>query len=116
MLPAARSATLPFQTDFSAAELTARRRNLLTELGWGLVVLAGAPEIAGFDPVRQDNDFYYLTGVEVPHAYLTLDATTGRGVLYLPPRDEKHEQTDGPSLSADDGDFVLARTGIPTTT
>ena len=112
MSSASRSATLPFQTDFSAAELAARRQNLLAELGWGLVVLAGAPEIAGFDPVRQDNDFYYLTGVEVPHAYLTLDAATGRGVLYLQPRDEKHEQTDGPSLSADDGDFVLARTGI----
>lgn len=108
----ARSTALPFQTDFSAAELSARRARLLAELGAGLVVLAAAPEIAGFDPVRQDNDFYYLTGVEAPHAYLTLDAATGHGVLYLPPRDEKHEKTDGPTLSDEDGAFVRSRTGI----
>ena len=111
-MPNARAVSLPFQSDFSAVELASRRRRLIAELSKGLVVLAGAPEIAGFDPVRQDNDFYYLTGVEVPHAYLTIDAATGRGVLYLPPRDEKHEQSDGPSLCADDGEFVLARTGI----
>lgn len=107
-----RAAALPFQTDFTAAELAARRRRLCAEMGAGLLVLAGAPEIAGFDPVRQDNDFYYLTGVEVPHAYLTLDAASGRSVIYLPPRDEKHEKSDGPSLSAEDGDFVRARAGI----
>lgn len=107
-----RAATLPYQSDFTAAELTGRRRRLCAEMREGLLVLAGAAEIPGFDPVRQDNDFYYLTGVEVPHAYLTLDATTGRSVIYLPPRDEKHEKSDGPSLSAEDGDFVRARAGI----
>jgi Xaa-Pro aminopeptidase len=112
MSTSAREAALPFQHDFSAAELSARRRKLLAELREGLVVLAAAPEIPGFDPVRQDNDFYYLTGVETPHAYLTLDASTGRGVLYLPPRAEKHEKTDGPTLSDEDGEFILARTDI----
>lgn len=112
MLVSARASALPFQTDFSADELAERRRLLLAGLEPGLVVLAGAPEVPGYDPIRQDNDFYYLTGVEVCHAYLTLDVKTGRGVLYLPPHDPKHEQTDGPSLCADDGDFVRSRTGI----
>lgn len=84
----------------------------MASIGNGLAVLAGATEVPGFDPIRQNNEFYYLTGVEVPHAYLTMDGTTGRCVLYLPPRDEKHEKSDGPSLCSEDGAFVLSRTGI----
>ena len=57
-----RDSSLPFQSDFSASELAGRRRRVLSELGGtGLAVMAGAPEVAGFDPIRQDNDFYYLT-------------------------------------------------------
>lgn len=116
MPPSDRAASLPFQTDFSASELTTRRLRLVAEIAAAtpsaLAVIAGAAEVPGFDPIRQENDFYYLTGVEVCHAYVTLDAATGRSVLYLPPRNEKHEASDGPSLSADDGAFVLARTGI----
>ena len=43
---------------------------------------------------------------------MTMDAGTRRSVLYLPPRDAKHEASDGPSLSDEDGAFVQARTGI----
>ena len=107
-----RAASLPFQKDFSAQELIARRQKIAAAMGTGLAVLAGATDVPGFDPIRQNNDFYYLTGVEVPHAYLTLDGQTGKSVLYLPPRDEKHEKTDGPSLSDEDGAFVRHRTGI----
>ncbi len=105
-----RESALHFQKDFTAAELTARRAAAVAAIGDGLAVVASATEVPGFDPIRQSNDFYYLTGVEVPHAYLTMEA--GRSVLYLPPRDERHEASDGPSLSDIDGDFVLARTGI----
>ena len=107
-----RDDTLFFQKDFTAAELTARRRRVMALMGHGTAVVAAAPEVAGFDPVRQDNDFYYLTGVESPHAYLTMHADTGRSVIYLPRRDEKHEKSDGPTLSDEDGPFILARTGI----
>ena len=111
----AREDALHFQKDFTAAELTDRRRRAMTAMVGGLAVLAGGSEVRGFDPVRQTNDFYYLSGVEVPQAYLTMDASApggGRSVLYLPPRDEKHEKSDGPSLSDEDGAFVLARSGI----
>jgi Xaa-Pro aminopeptidase len=108
----AREAALFFQKDFSARELTQRRANVMNAMTTGTALLAGATEVPGFDPIRQNNDFYYLTGVEVPHAYLTLDATHKRSILYLPPRDEAHEKSDGPSLSAEDGAFLLQRTGI----
>jgi Xaa-Pro aminopeptidase len=108
----AREDTLYFQTDFDAAELSSRRKRLMTQMEGGLAVLAGTSEVPGFDPIRQSNDFYYLTGVEVPHAYLTMDAASGVSILYLPARDEKHEASDGPSLCADDGYIVRRRTGI----
>ncbi len=107
-----RESNLFFQKDFTAAELAERRRRVMASMAGGLAVVAGAPEVPGFDPIRQDNDFYYLTGVEVSHAYLMLDAAVGRSVIYLPPRNEKHEASDGPTLSDEDAAFVLERTGI----
>jgi Xaa-Pro aminopeptidase len=107
-----REESLHFQKDFGAEELADRRRRVMRAMGEGVAVIAGAGDVPGFDPIRQTNDFYYLTGVEVPNAYLTMDAKAGRSVLYLPPRDAKHEKSDGPSLSDEDGAFVLARTGI----
>lgn len=110
--PNARHAALHFQKDFTAAELVGRRQKVMATMKTGTAILAAATEVPGFDPVRQANDFYYLTGCEVPHAYLSMNAETGKCVLYLPPRNERHEKSDGPTLSADDGDFVLSRTGI----
>jgi Xaa-Pro aminopeptidase len=107
-----REAALHFQKDFSADELAGRRRRATTAMGEGQAVVASASEVPGFDPARQTNDFYYLTGIEVPHAYLTMDAANCRCVVYLPPRDEKHEKSDGPVLGHEDGAFVRDRTGI----
>jgi Xaa-Pro aminopeptidase len=78
----------------------------------GVAVIGGAAESPGFDPFRQTNDFYYLCGVEVPHAYLLIDAEKGVSILYLPGRDAKHEERDGPMLCAEDGEFAKARTGV----
>ena len=38
---------------------------------------------------RQNNQFYYLTGVEVPRAILLMDGQTKRSTLFLPPRNER---------------------------
>ncbi len=103
---------LRFQKDFSAEELRNRRMRLMRTLGTGHTFLAGAGSVRGFDPFRQDNDFYYLTGVEVPHAYLLLDNAAGTGTLYLPDRDESREKADGPELSAQDADFARQVAGM----
>lgn len=96
-----------FQSDFTAAELLHRRARVAAAVGGNAhVFLAGAPESPGFDPFRQTNDFYYLTGVEVPHAYLLFSSAEPAGTLYLPPRDAKHEASDGPVLSDEDGPFA----------
>lgn len=51
-----------------------------------VIVLRGAddPDIEG--KFRQTNDFAYLTGVDLPSAYLVLNPDEDRATLYLPPR------------------------------
>src|SRR5580765_3143705 len=102
-----------FQTDFTAAEFSVRRTRVIDAMkNQGHALISGVPESPGFDPFRQNNNFYYLCGVEVPHAYLLIDAARKLTTLYLPPRDDKHENTDGPQLCADDGDFARERCGV----
>ena len=102
-----------FTADFGAEEFAARRARVAEAMGRaGVALLVGARTSPGFDPFRQHNDFYYLCGVEVPHAYLLLDGASATSTLYLPPRDVKHEESDGPELSADDKDFARLRTGV----
>src|SRR3954465_9100355 len=74
---------LYFQTDFEAAEFAQRRARLMERIEDGVALIAGAPEVAGFEAFRQNNDFHYLCGVEVPHAYLLIDAERKRSTLYL---------------------------------
>jgi Xaa-Pro aminopeptidase len=74
---------MDYQTDFAPAELAQRRRQLATGLEVGTVALVpGAAESQGSEAFRQVNDFYYLCGVEVPHAYLLI-AADGLATLFL---------------------------------
>ncbi len=77
---------------------SARRTALMKKIEGSIAVLEGAPGTYAYDQFRQDNDFYYLTGVEVPDAYLIIDATEHRSVLFLPPRNRMLELWEGPRL------------------
>jgi Xaa-Pro aminopeptidase len=112
MSPTDRFSSLGLQKDFSAAELTGRRKRLASGMQRGIAVIASATEVAGFEPFRQVNDFYYLTGVQVPHSYLLIDCAAETSTLYLAPRDDQREKANGPCLSADDASLVLQATGI----
>jgi Xaa-Pro aminopeptidase len=103
----------PHQTDFPPEELRERRARLLDAIGPEAVALVqGAPLSDGFVVPRQSNDFYYLTGVETPHAYLLLDARSRRITLYLPARDERLERSEGSVLSAADAELARELTGV----
>ncbi len=107
------SRKLHFQTDFDAAEFTARRGRVMDAIGeHAVAVLQGSPATGAFDLFRQHNDFYYLCGVEVPHAYLLIDGRTRTGTLYLPERDEKHERSEGAIMSCSDEEQVRELTGV----
>jgi Xaa-Pro aminopeptidase len=104
-----------FQSDFEAEEFARRRARVMEEIEGSVALIAGAGEVAGFETFRQNNDFYYLCGVEVPHAYLLIDAGRKSSTLYLQAPDAKHEETDGPMLGPGDGDFVRSRCGVEET-
>lgn len=103
----------PFTTDFPPEEFAARRAEVYKTIGEnGIALLQGAPSPAGYTRFRQSNEFYYLCGIEVPHAYLLLDGATKRAALYLPHRNEGRERSEGKLLSAEDATEVSKLSGV----
>jgi Xaa-Pro aminopeptidase len=89
---------------------SARRKALMEKIPGSVAVIQGAVEPRAYVPFRQNNDFYYLTGVESPGAFLLIDSARHRSILFLPPRNASLEQWEGPSLVA--GEEAQASTGI----
>lgn len=103
----------PFQTDFPVEEFAARRAKVFDAIGpQAIALLQGAPGVDGFKVFRQSNEFYYLTGLESPHAYLVLDGRTRRTTLYLSHRNEALERSTGTVWSAEDHAAVKRLTGV----
>nr|MBA3297139.1 aminopeptidase P N-terminal domain-containing protein [Acidobacteriota bacterium] len=91
-------------------EFAARRARVLQRIGDGVVVVQGATETAAYEPFRQSNQFFYLTGVEVPRAILVMDGLTKSSTLYVMPRNERLERSEGPVLTP--GPEAAELTGI----
>jgi Xaa-Pro aminopeptidase len=95
------------------AELAHRRARLLERLpADALVLVRGAIPAPAMRRFRQNNELYYLTGIEAPGAYVLLDARAGQTTLYLPHRDPQRERSDGPTIACEDEELVRARTGV----
>jgi Xaa-Pro aminopeptidase len=99
--------------------LAARRNALLDRIGNGVAILRSADEksIEGDYPqdsdFRQDNSFFYLTGLETPKSWLLLVARTDgpdQVILFIPPRDSMQERWTGPKMGP--GPEATAATGI----
>ncbi|MEE3373331.1 MAG: aminopeptidase P N-terminal domain-containing protein [Planctomycetota bacterium] len=102
-----------YQTDFPAGEFRERRSRVYEAIGPdAIAVLRGMPASGAFDLFRQHNDFYYLSGLEVPHAYLLLDGRKRESTLYLPPRDPHHERSEGRTLAAEDAAELCLLSGV----
>jgi Xaa-Pro aminopeptidase len=102
-----------FTEDFTAKEFSDRRNKVFDAIGKNAIaVLQGEPSPRGYVRFRQSNEFYYLTGIEVPHAYLLLDGTTRRTTLYLPHRNPGRERGEGKMLSAEDDELIIKNTGV----
>jgi Xaa-Pro aminopeptidase len=109
---AATSRAQPHQSDFPPEEFRARWEAVFDRIGADAVaVVQGAPLADGFELPRQSNTFYYLTGVETPGAALMLDGRTRQATLYLPPRNERLERSEGKVLSAEDAELGRRLTG-----
>jgi Xaa-Pro aminopeptidase len=96
---------------FPPEEFAARRAKVMEKIGDGVAILQGTTERPGEQPLRQNNQFFYLTGVVEPRAIVTIDGRTKKTTLYLLPRNERREQRMlGPALSP--GAEAAAATGI----
>lgn len=91
----------------SPSRLQARRAALFARMGDGVAVLPSGhvKSIEGDYPqdsdYREENDFFYLTGLEVPGAFLVMVAHKSgadRAILYLPARDTTAEKWTGSRL------------------
>ena len=105
---------IPFFTpDFPPEEFAQRREKVYDAIGPNAIaVLQGEPGPRGYTRFRQSNEFYYLSGIEVPHAYLILNGARRTATLYLPNRNEGRERSEGKVLSAEDADMVKKLAGV----
>src|SRR5436190_3005022 len=102
-----------YQTDFPPEEFKARWAKVYDRIGdKAVAIVQGMPQVGGFIFPRQSNEFYYLCGIETPHAYLTLDGKSRTATLYLPPANRRLEAAEGKVLSADDAPLVKKLTGV----
>jgi Xaa-Pro aminopeptidase len=110
---AAQADEIVYQTDFPPEEFQARWEKVYDRIGDDAVaVVQGVGLTPGFIYPRQNNEFYYLSGVETPGSYIMLDARDRTATLYLPSRNPRLEAGEGRVLSADDADLVMRLTGV----
>ena len=102
-----------FTTDFPPEEFSARRAKVYEAIGTEAIALVqGATNPPGYTRFRQSNEFYYLCGIETPHAYLLFDGKKKKATLFLPHRNEKRESGEGRLLSVEDAEEVKKLSGV----
>jgi Xaa-Pro aminopeptidase len=99
-----------FTDSLPTEEFAARRAKVMEKIGDGVAIIHGTAETGNSLKFRQNNQFYYLTGVEVPRAMLLIDGRTKKSTLFLPARDERKERSEGPVLTP--GSEAVHLTGI----
>ena len=102
----------PVFTDvFPPEEYAARRARVMAKIGDGVAILQGTTERPGEQPLRQSNQFFYVSGVVEPRAILLIDGRQKRSTLFLNPRDERREsRAFGPGLFP--GEAAAKATGM----
>ncbi len=95
MFPAALSAQ---RTGYSQEEFDRRRSALMEAVGDGMIVLFGDAQPQPGAHFRQDNDFFYYTGIEDLNALLLMAPGSGDSHLFLPRQTPREEMVEGPNL------------------
>lgn len=102
-----------YQTDFTSQEFVTRRKQIAETIGEGATaVIQGGPKEPSHDLFRQTNDFYYLCGVEVPHAYLVIQGGSGSSTLFLPHQPQERRENEVEMLSPANAEFACELTGV----
>jgi Xaa-Pro aminopeptidase len=96
---------------FPPEEFASRRARVMEKIGDGAAIVLGATEPPGEMPLRQGNQFFYVSGVVEPRAILVIDGKSKRSTLFLNPRNVQRESSMyGPGLSP--GEDAAKATGI----
>ncbi len=115
VLPAPCSAAQspPHQTDFPPEEFQARwNSRLRPHRRSRRRHHSGGTQDQRLPLPRQSNEFYYLCGIETPHAYLILNGKDRKATLVLPARDARLESAEGKVISSNDAELVKQITGV----
>ncbi len=85
-------------------EFASRRQALCQSLGGeGQVLLFGKTMVPAGIRFRQDNDFFYFSGIEDLNASLHIDVATCQSTLFLPAQTEREASRDGWNLLYQEG-------------
>ncbi|HXK04206.1 MAG TPA: aminopeptidase P N-terminal domain-containing protein [Verrucomicrobiae bacterium] len=96
---------------FPPEEFSARRARVMAKIGDAVAILQGTTERPGEQPLRQANQFFYISGVVEPRAILVMDGSAKRSTLFLNPKNERRERNMfGPGLVP--GEEAARTTGI----
>lgn len=102
-----------YQVDFPSEEFRQRWNGVFNQIGDdAIAVVQGIPLTNGFIMPRQSNAFYYLCGIESPHAYILLDGRNKKVTLYMPPKNERLERSEGRILNAEDKRLIKKLVGV----
>ena len=85
--------------DLAASDYRERRDRLMKALDGCIAVIGAQGEVSGItEDYRQDADFYWLTGINEPGAFLVFapKAPFNKVTLFLKPRDPEAERWTGP--------------------
>lgn len=96
------AADKPLFTDvYSPAEFAAHRAAVMARIGDGVAIVTGAHDRPDYEKFKQNKQFFYLCGVEVPRAILLIDGRAKASTLFLPPHSSL-EGSEGPLLGPDE--------------
>ena len=106
LLPTDLPKSVPMLAEQPLADFQARRARLRAQLKDGIVLVPGRIEtsLGVSEKFFQDENFFYLTGVEAPGATLLLTPVPYQGaqeILFLPRRDPQMERWTGPQPGPD---------------
>ncbi|MCX7974019.1 MAG: aminopeptidase P N-terminal domain-containing protein, partial [Candidatus Aminicenantes bacterium] len=85
------------RTGYSREEMMRRRDQLMAKISDGLIILFGEIMDQPAAHFRQDNDFFYLTGLEDKNAILVLNPKIKESIVFLPRLTAREEMMEGPN-------------------
>jgi len=89
------------RTGYTKDEFVRRRAALMEKAGDGLIILFGESMPLPGAHFHQENDFYYMAGVEDPGAALIMVPATKEAYLFLPQQTPREELMGGANLLKD---------------